>query len=265
MSGFLQRCFSGLIYVILFVGSVLYSRESYVTLTAVFGLICIREFAKLINSKAYIAYSVFIALIVYFAVYDESITGVFVLLAIAFSGSIQALIYLFSKDIKVPKRSFLKEDLTVRYLVLSFGFLILLPFSRGTYEPFVIIYLLVLIWTSDSFAYLIGKNLGKRRLFMSVSPKKTIEGFIGGIVFTMIAAVVISYYSDLLSRLHWIILSIIVSVMGTLGDLIESKFKREANIKDSGNIMPGHGGMLDRLDSLIFIAPFVYLYLYFLN
>ena len=100
---------------------------------------------------------------------------------------------------------------------------------------------------------------------MSVSPKKTIEGFIGGIVFTMIAAVVISYYSDLLSRLHWIILSIIVSVMGTLGDLIESKFKREANIKDSGNIMPGHGGMLDRLDSLIFIAPFVYLYLYFLN
>ena len=100
---------------------------------------------------------------------------------------------------------------------------------------------------------------------MSVSPKKTIEGFIGGIVFTMIAAVVISYYSDLLSRVHWIILSIIVSVMGTLGDLIESKFKREANIKDSGNIMPGHGGMLDRLDSLIFIAPFVYLYLYFLN
>lgn len=100
---------------------------------------------------------------------------------------------------------------------------------------------------------------------MSVSPKKTIEGFIGGIVFTMIAAVVISYYSDLLSRFHWIILSIIVSVMGTLGDLIESKFKREANIKDSGNIMPGHGGMLDRLDSLIFIAPFVYLYLYFLN
>ena len=81
----------------------------------------------------------------------------------------------------------------------------------------------------------------------------------------MTAAVVISYYSDLLSRLHWIILSIIVSVMGTLGDLIESKFKREANIKDSGNIMPGHGGMLDRLDSLIFTAPFVYLYLYFLN
>ena len=95
--------------------------------------------------------------------------------------------------------------------------------------------------------------------------KKTIEGFVGGVIFTAITAIVISYYSDLFSRVHWIVLAILVSVLGTIGDLVESRFKREVKIKDSGNIMPGHGGMLDRLDSLLFVAPFVYLYIYFLN
>ena len=265
MSSFVQRGISGLIYVILFIGTALYSSESFVTLTGVFGLICIREFSKMINSKGYVAYLIFIALIVYFAVQEESIDGVLILLAIALSGSIYVLYYLYFNKMKIPKSMILKEDLIIRYLVLSFGFLMFLPFSRGSYEPFIIIYILILIWSNDSFAYLVGKNFGKRKLFESVSPKKTIEGFLGGVVFTIVAAVVISYYSDLFSRLHWIILSVMVSVLGTVGDLVESKFKREAKIKDSGNIMPGHGGMFDRLDSLLCIAPFVYLYIYFLN
>jgi len=265
MSSFVQRGISGLIYVILFIGSVLYSSESFVTLTGVFGLICIREFSRMINTKAYVPYIVFVSLIVYFALKEESIDGVLVLLALALSGSIQVLVYLFSKEMKIPKSIVLREDLTIRYLVLSLGFLMFLPFSRGTYEPYIIIYILLMIWANDSFAYLIGKNFGKRKLFESVSPKKTIEGFIGGVIFTAITALVISYYSDLFSRTHWIILAILVSFLGTIGDLVESRFKREVKIKDSGNIMPGHGGMLDRLDSLLFVAPFVYLYIYFLN
>ena len=172
MSSFVQRGISGLIYVILFIGSVLYSSESFVTLTGVFGLICIREFSKMINNKAYVSYLVFISLIVYFALKEESIDGVLVLLALALSGSIQVLIYLFSKSMKIPKSIVLREDLTVRYLVLSLGFLMFLPFSRGTYEPYIIIYVLLMIWANDSFAYLIGKNFGKRKLFESVSPKK---------------------------------------------------------------------------------------------
>jgi len=264
MSSFNQRIFSGFIYVVLFIGSVLYSEESFVTLTAIFGLICIREFSKLIKSKAYIAFSVFIALIVLFALKEESLKGVLIALGIALTGSLQVLIYLFSKNMKLPKHWLLKEDLTIRYVVLSFGFLMFLPFSSGSYEPYIIIYLLLMIWTNDSFAYLVGKNFGKRKLYESVSPKKTIEGFLGGIFFTVVTAVVISIYSDLFSRMEWIILAVMVSVLGTLGDLIESKFKRQANQKDSGSIMPGHGGMLDRLDSLLFVAPFVYLYIYFI-
>lgn len=265
MSSFVQRGISGLIYVILFIGASLYSSESFVTLTGVFGLICIREFSKMINAKAYAAYAVFVALIVYFVLQEGTIDGILILLIIALSGSIHVLYYLYFNKMKIPKNQILKEDLLIRYLVLSFGFLMLLPFSRGAYEPFIIIYILVLIWSNDSFAYLVGKNFGKRKLFESVSPKKTIEGFVGGIIFTIVAAVIVSYYSDLFSRIHWIILSVMVSVLGTIGDLVESKFKREAKIKDSGNIMPGHGGMFDRLDSLLFIAPFVYLYIYFLN
>ncbi|MDG2074811.1 MAG: phosphatidate cytidylyltransferase, partial [Polaribacter sp.] len=152
------------------------------------------------------------------------------------------------------------------YLTLPFYFLISIPFIFGEYQPEIVICTLIFIWVNDSFAYLVGKNFGKTKLFESVSPKKTIEGFIGGLVFSLIAAFIISkqYENSNINLLDWMIIGSILSIFGTIGDLIESKFKRQANIKDSGNIMPGHGGLLDRLDSLFFAAPFVYLYLYFI-
>ena len=99
--------------------------------------------------------------------------------------------------------------------------------------------MILFIWANDSFAYLIGKNFGRIKLFKSVSPKKTVEGFIGGVIFTIITGIVVSYYFNNLSMTHWIVLSVITSVLGTIGDLIESKFKRQAKKKDSGKIMPG--------------------------
>jgi len=121
--------------------------------------------------------------------------------------------------------------------------------------------ILSIIWVNDSFAFLIGKNFGKHKLFPSVSPKKTIEGFFGGLVFSLLAALFISKFNLDFSMLNWLIIAVLVSSLGTTGDLVESKFKRQAGLKDSGNIMPGHGGILDRLDSLLFAAPFVYLYI----
>ena len=94
-----------------------------------------------------------------------------------------------------------------------------------------------------------------------MSPKKTVEGFLGGLFFSCIASYFIAEYTETLNFTNWLILAIIVSVFGTIGDLIESKFKRQANVKDSGVIMPGHGGLLDRLDSIIFAAPFMFLFL----
>ncbi len=115
--------------------------------------------------------------------------------------------------------------------------------------------------TNDTFAYIVGKSIGKHKLLEKISPKKTIEGFIGGIIFTVLASYIIAKYYIQIKEVNtfiWIIIALIVSIFGTIGDLIESKFKRIAGVKDSGKIMPGHGGVLDRLDSIIFAAPIVY-------
>jgi len=264
MSSFLKRSLSGLVYVILFASAILFSKQSYIILTSIFGLICIWEFSKLINYKSPVPYLLFISFAILVGLESLTTMLVLIMLIIALTGALHVIYHLFSKNIQYPRNVFQKEDLSIRYIVLSFVFLLLIPFLNGVYEPYALLYLLLLIWSNDSFAYLVGKNFGKRKLFESVSPKKTIEGFIGGVVFTVITGIVISYYSELFSITHWIILSLIASVLGTIGDLIESKFKRQANIKDSGTIMPGHGGLLDRLDSLLFVAPFVYLYIHYI-
>ena len=119
---------------------------------------------------------------------------------------------------------------------------------------------------------MVGKSIGKHKLFEKISPKKTIEGFLGGILFAIFAGFLISKYYIQANPNHlqksiiiWISIAVIVGIMGTIGDLIESKFKRIAGVKDSGKIMPGHGGILDRLDSVIFVAPFIFLFYQILN
>ena len=112
---------------------------------------------------------------------------------------------------------------------------------------------------------MVGKNLGKRKLFERISPKKTIEGFVGGLVFCCIASIVFYLFTDLLSLGLWITVAIVTAVFGTIGDLIQSQLKRQAGVKDSGKIMPGHGGLYDRLDSIVFAAPFLYLFLIVLD
>ncbi len=151
--------------------------------------------------------------------------------------------------------------------LLPFVFIVKISFGTNDYNPKIILGLFILIWTNDTFAYLVGKSMGKHKLFERVSPKKTIEGFLGGMLFAAFAGFLISKlyiqptpeFSNK-SILIWTIIAIIVSIFGTIGDLIESKFKRIAGVKDSGSIMPGHGGILDRLDSVIFVAPIIFLF-----
>ena len=187
-------------------------------------------------------------------------------LGINIISSLYLIYQLFTKKeiVYVTERE--KLGLTIRYLIFSFCFLILLPFYDQNYTPYLMLSILVLIWVNDSFAFIVGKNIGRTKLFVSVSPKKTIEGFIGGFIFTLIAAYLVSISRLNLgfSVIHWFAIAAIISIIGTIGDLVESKLKRQAKIKDSGTIMPGHGGILDRLDSLLFAAPFVYLYINFI-
>ncbi|MBP3254625.1 MAG: phosphatidate cytidylyltransferase [Bacteroidales bacterium] len=131
---------------------------------------------------------------------------------------------------------------------------------NGTYSPMVLMSVFIFAWCNDTFAYLTGMKLGKHKLFERISPKKTWEGWIGGFVFTVIAAFIVSWFSDALALADFIAIAVITSVVGTFGDLTESMFKRQMQVKDSGNILPGHGGILDRFDILLLVIPAVVCY-----
>ncbi|MEM9078790.1 MAG: phosphatidate cytidylyltransferase, partial [Bacteroidota bacterium] len=166
--------------------------------------------------------------------------------------------FLFSKK-KIRFSKVQKFCIAVLYIGGGCIFLTMIPYKENGFAKFLIMGIFILIWVNDTFAYLVGKSLGRTKLFPSVSPKKTVEGSLGGLIFACVAAYIMAGYETSLTLFQWILLTIILVIAGNLGDLLESKFKRMAKVKDSGAILPGHGGIWDRLDSLIFAAPFAYL------
>lgn len=157
------------------------------------------------------------------------------------------------------------------YPAVFFGFMILLrelPKELGVDYALGgkwIILMLITIWICDTAAYFIGKAIGKHKLFPRVSPNKTVEGAVAGAVFSFITAYIFHLtYINSLSLFHCLAIALIVATFGQVGDLIESVFKRDAGEKDSSNLLPGHGGMLDRFDAPLFVAPLVYLYFKFI-
>jgi phosphatidate cytidylyltransferase len=150
---------------------------------------------------------------------------------------------------------------TVIYVALPFSFALGLPKFSSYDETFSleVLFLFVLIWSSDTFAYLTGKFFGKHKMAPKISPKKTWEGYIGGVVLTLILSYFIERYQHDL-RGNWMVVGFLVAAFAPLGDLVESQLKRNFGVKDSGNLIPGHGGVLDRLDSFLICVPVVYLY-----
>ncbi|MXV49798.1 phosphatidate cytidylyltransferase [Pedobacter sp. HMF7647] len=151
------------------------------------------------------------------------------------------------------------------FCVIPFCFFALLAFLDGSFEYHLPLGFLLLLWSSDTGAYLFGVKLGKNKLFERHSPKKTWEGFFGGLLTSLVVAFILSLYFKELAFVHWAVVSVIIVVFGTIGDLTESMLKRSMNIKDSGSILPGHGGLLDRFDGLFLSAPVVFTYLYFIT
>ncbi|MEC3905448.1 phosphatidate cytidylyltransferase [Tamlana sp. 2201CG12-4] len=266
----LVRSFSGLLYVALLV-SCLYYEQALILLFFVFGLICMAEFNKLIQLKSLIPYVIFVILYAVFGYWQAVLNtsaglneATQILMVISIFVELFLIKDLFSIK-SIPLFSTKRFLLTTFYLSSAFVFLVLITNFYEAYNPNILLGAFILVWVNDSFAYLVGKNFGKQKLFEIISPKKTVEGFLGGLFFSCVASYFIATFTETLNFTSWLILSIIISVFGTLGDLIESKFKRQAKVKDSGVIMPGHGGLLDRLDSIIFAAPFIYLFLRILH
>ena len=123
----------------------------------------------------------------------------------------------------------------------------------------IILFLFILTWTFDTFAYLFGVKFGKHKIMTSISPKKSWEGFAGGFIFTIIAAYLAHTYFEFTSLFKSLIISISLPFTATLGDFIESAYKRKAGVKDSGNLIPGHGGILDRMDAFMITIPVIYI------
>ncbi|MEA9412395.1 phosphatidate cytidylyltransferase [Flavobacterium sp. PL02] len=292
MNETLKRALSGAVYIVLLLTSILYSTESFIILFGVFLIIATYEFCNLAHINkifsilfVFIFYST-ISLISFYKSETENYINKFLkddikftinidqlntaLLVITLLISIKCIVFLFDDTQSISRAS--KYIYLLGYITLPFIFITKISFGVKDYNPKIIIGLFILIWTNDTFAYLVGKSMGKHKLFERISPKKTIEGFLGGVVFACFAGYLISKlyikpnpnFSEM-SILIWTIIALIVGVFGTIGDLIESKFKRIAGVKDSGTIMPGHGGVLDRLDSVIFVAPIVFLFYQILN
>jgi phosphatidate cytidylyltransferase len=146
---------------------------------------------------------------------------------------------------------------------LSFAnYLVFTDLSMEAYNHHLLLAIFVLIWTYDTFAYLTGKYFGRHKLLEKVSPKKTWEGTLGGVIMSAAGGWLIYWFTGHLTWQHWIIIAILTAFSGTVGDLTESAFKRQVGVKDSGKILPGHGGMLDRFDAALFAIPVVTLYFY---
>ena len=266
MKEILIRALSGAFFVALLLIT-LYSENALIVLFFVFGIISLIEFNKLIGLKSFIPFIIFALLFGVFGYWQNVMNtskgfdeATQILHVITIFVQLFLIKDLFSGK-SIPLFQSKRFIITTFYLSSGFIFLVLIADYYNHYNPNILLGSFILVWVNDTFAYLVGKNFGNQKLFPRISPKKTVEGFLGGLLFACIASYFIANFSYTLQFTYWLILAIIISVFGTIGDLIESKFKRQAGVKDSGVIMPGHGGLLDRLDSIIFAAPFIYLFL----
>jgi phosphatidate cytidylyltransferase len=151
--------------------------------------------------------------------------------------------------------------LGVLYVAVPFTLLILLGFDQERYSWHIILGPIFLIWAADTGGYIFGRSLGRTKLFERISPGKTWEGWLGGTLLCLAVAYGMSWVLVDLDWRQWLGIGAIVSVFGVLGDLVESMLKRSLQVKDSGRLLPGHGGILDRFDSLLMVTPFIVAYL----
>ncbi len=258
------RALSGLLYVTLLLLAIFSLETTYLLMFSVLGTVVLYEFLKLIKIKSVLPYALLSVCIVFlcYLKFEKMATLVFLALTITVN------LYLIKNLIRPSERYITvsqKYAYTIFYIIGGVVFTILLPSYKGEYTSLLVASVFALIWINDTFAFIVGKSIGKHKLLERISPKKTIEGFVGGLVFCCIASVIFSAFTELFSLQLWLTVAVVTSVFGTLGDLIQSQLKRQAGVKDSGRIMPGHGGLFDRLDSIVFAAPFLYLFLIVLD
>lgn len=169
------------------------------------------------------------------------------------------------RNIEKPFNNIAFTVIGIALTIVPFIFFQAIAYLHGDFNFHYPLAFLIMLWGNDTGAYLSGRAFGKHKLFERHSPKKTWEGFIGGVLISAGIALIISRFYSEMTWYQWVIMAVIIGTFGTMGDLVESMFKRSINVKDSGGILPGHGGLLDRFDGLFIAVPVVYTYLYLIS
>lgn len=275
-SNFILRALTGIVFVVVLAGSILIGPYTFALLFTLICALSVNEFSQLINRSGEARVPATLT----------GLCGAFLVLGLwgfctNSAGSCillpypALLLYLIIRELYLkqpnPVANWAYSMMSQLYVALPFALLNVLAFHTNrltgevTYNPVLPLSIFIFLWLSDTGAYCVGSLIGRRRLFERISPKKSWEGSIGGGLLSIATSALIAHFFPFLTTLQWMGLALVVVVFGTWGDLTESLLKRHLGIKDSGNILPGHGGMLDRFDSSLMAIPASALYLYALT
>lgn len=273
MKNFIQRAITGIIFVAVLIGCIISGPFSFGILFCIISAMATYEFCTLVNYQEEVDInrnictlgSVFLFFCFFYYGINPAETGIFI-------PYLALIIYLLVSELylkkKNPINNWAYSMMSQLYVGLPFALLNVLAFqnnleiSVSQYVFILPLSIFIFNWVNDTGAYCTGMLFGKHRLFERISPKKSWEGSIGGGVFSIIAAFPLAHFFPIMPTATWIGMALTVVVFGTWGDLTESLMKRHLGIKDSGNILPGHGGMLDRFDSTLMAVPAAVVYLY---
>ena len=266
MSNLITRGISGLLYVSLVLLGVFSGPVGQITLASILSIFAVLEWMQFGKKRIQWLTALLIIFAIFISIYTFS--GIFNL------SFVQTQFYRgllsFSIGGILLSQAFRREEMPYSLFHSSFALIyigipmVVLPMTsmyHGENLPWILASVFILIWCNDTFAYIFGSSFGKHKLFPRISPNKTWEGFVGGVVSTFIASAAFHFFLPYMPFVGWLGLALVVLIFGTLGDLFESAVKRSLHMKDSGKFMPGHGGILDRIDSLLFALPMAYFYL----
>ena len=269
MSNLLKRSLTGIAYIATMLGGIIIHPYVFAPVFAIILFFTQSEFYKITEQAKFAPQKKFglilglLLFILFFLTATNIIPQPFILLSIMF------MFFVFIGELFREKSDALKNGtitlLGLIYVALPFSLMNFIVFTQtsggSNFYPWVLVGILFIIWIYDSMAYVSGTLLGKHKIASKISPAKSWEGLIGGTIFAVIMGIVNAVLFQEIDMFNWIVIALITVIFGTIGDFFESKIKREIGIKDSGNILPGHGGLLDRFDSLLFAIPAIFVWL----
>jgi phosphatidate cytidylyltransferase len=256
-----QRIITAIVAAAVFLPIILYGKSPFIILMYLIASVSLYEALKMRGHKIYSIPGLLSLAILWVFLIPEIYIGIIHNLGYSKIELSFLAVLIFLTYTVITKNRFTFDDvayslLSILYVGIGYYYFMEIRLEEGVQFVF---YALFIIWATDSGAYFIGKAIGKKKLWPHISPNKTVEGFLGGVVSAVIVGVIMTFFSDLeMSIPKLIVVTAILSIFGQMGDLVESALKRHYKVKDSGHLLPGHGGMLDRFDSLLFVLPLLY-------